>query len=286
MLTMQNVMKKFGEFTALQNINLEFSGGVYGLLAPNGAGKTTLLKIIATMLLPTSGEILYEGTEIQRLGDEYRNILGYLPQNFGYYRNDSPKQYLLYLSALKGIKKKTAVWRTEELLDRMALNDVKDRKMKKLSGGMIQRIGIAQAMLNDPKILVLDEPTAGLDPKERGRFRDIITELSKDCIVIFSTHIVSDVESVANHIILIKDKEVFCNSDRETLCHTLENKVYETYLPVEEVPKFEKKYFILSRREEAGRTMLRFVCEKNAEPDFTLSMPNLEDYFLYVYRGE
>ena len=286
MLTIQNVTKKFGDFTALKNINLEFSSGVYGLLAPNGAGKTTLIKMIATLLFPTSGEIRYDGTDICRLDDEYRNILGYLPQDFGYYKDYSPKQYLLYLAALKGVDRKAAPKKAEELLDMVSLGDVKNKKMKKFSGGMIQRVGIAQAMLNDPKILILDEPTAGLDPKERVRFRNIISGLSQDRIVIFSTHIVSDIETIANHIILIKDREVYCNSDRETLCRILDGKVFETYLPHENVPEFEKQYFILSKREEPERTMLRFVCEGNAQPDFTPVATSLEDVFLYVYREE
>ncbi len=288
MLTVQNVTKQFGKFTALQDISLEFSHGVYGLLAPNGAGKTTLMKMLVTLLFPTSGQILYDGAEISSMGSKYREKLGYLPQDFGYYRNNSPRQYLHYLAALKGIDRKEAEKRTEELLDMVALSDVKDKKMKKFSGGMIQRVGIAQAMLNQPEILILDEPTAGLDPKERVRFRNLLAELSKDRIVILSTHIVSDIECIANQVIFIKDHEVYCNTDRDSVCTVLQNKVFLCTVPEEASDDFESSHFILSRREEAGQTHFRFICENQADvpPDAEISTPNMEDVFLYVYREE
>ena len=190
MLTIHNVSKNFGSFPALKNINLEFANGVYGLLAPNGAGKTTLMKIITTLLSPSTGEVLCDGQDIFKMGEDYRDILGYLPQQFGYYKNYSPKQYLLYIAALKGLEDKIANERVKELLRLVALDDVTNKKMNKFSGGMIQRVGIAQAMLNDPKILILDEPTAGLDPKKKVRFRNLLTDLSRERIVILSTHII------------------------------------------------------------------------------------------------
>jgi len=194
----------------LQDVTLEFSNGVYGLLAPNGAGKTTLIKMLTTLIFPTKGQILYDGVEITKLDETYRNILGYLPQEFGYYRNYSPMQFLIYIAALKGIDSKTAKHKSLELLELVALSNVKDKKMRKFSGGMIQRVGIAQAMLNDPKILILDEPTAGLDPKERVRFRNLIASLAKNRTVILSTHIVSDIESIADQVIMFKDYKLHC----------------------------------------------------------------------------
>ena len=164
MLVVNNVTKEYNGFTALEEINLEFHNGVYGLLAPNGAGKTTLIKMITTLLFPTKGQILWDGTDIRALDEKYRDIIGYLPQNFGYYKNYSPRQFLEYLAALKGIERNISKSKIIELLELVALGDVIDKKMRKLSGGMIQRVGIAQALLNDPRILILDEPTAGLDP--------------------------------------------------------------------------------------------------------------------------
>lgn len=216
MLEVKNVSKKFKDFTALENINLSFENGVYGLLAPNGAGKTTLMKTIVTLLMPSSGEILYNGTNINELDDKYREIVGYLPQKFGYYKEDTPVKFLKYMAALNGVDKKIAVERCDKLLELVGLNDVKNKKMKKFSGGMIQRVGIANALMNDPEIIILDEPTAGLDPMERVRFRNIIASLGKEKTVILSTHIVSDIESIADEIILIKDKHILC-------CDTLEN---------------------------------------------------------------
>ncbi len=186
MLTIKNISKNYGDFCALKNINMEFENGVYGLLAPNGAGKTTLIKMIATLIYPTEGEILYKGENIINMDDRYREILGYLPQDFGYYKNYSPNKFLMYLAALKGIEKTVAKEKIKKLLKLVALEDVADKKMKKFSGGMLQRVGIAQALLNDPKILILDEPTAGLDPKERVRFRNLLSELSRDRIIIVS----------------------------------------------------------------------------------------------------
>jgi ABC-type multidrug transport system ATPase subunit len=204
-------------FTALEDINLEFSGGVYALLAPNGAGKTTLIKLLTTLIFPTQGEILWNGDEIVKLDAAYRSIIGYLPQEFGYYKNHSPRDFLMYMSAVKCIDRATAKRKTDELIDLVGLSNVLTKKMKKFSGGMIQRVGIAQAMLNDPKILILDEPTAGLDPKERVRFRKLISLLSKDRIVILSTHIVSDIETIANRVIMFKDRKLFCNSPPQEL---------------------------------------------------------------------
>ena len=193
MLAIKNVVKCYGEFCVLKEINLEFENGVYGLLAPNGAGKTTLIKMISTLTFPSKGEILYNGENIISMDERYRDIIGYLPQDFGYYKNYTPVKFLMYIASLKGLEKEYAVKRINELLKLVGLEEVANKKLKKFSGGMIQRVGIAQALLNNPKILILDEPTAGLDRKERGRFRNLLSELSRDRIVIVSTHIVSDI---------------------------------------------------------------------------------------------
>jgi ABC-2 type transport system ATP-binding protein len=286
LLVVNHVSKSYGKFEALKDINLEFSNGVYGLLAPNGAGKTTLIKMLTTLIFPSKGEILYNGTNIARLGEKYRELLGYLPQDFGYYKNYSPRQFLSYLGALKGMDKKVVNKRMDELLKLVALEDVATKKMKKFSGGMIQRVGIAQAMLNDPKILILDEPTAGLDPKERVRFRNLLSELARDRIVILSTHIVSDVESIANEIIMIKDKQVLYKGSIDEICKVIAGMVYETSIPYEQATVFKKGVFSLSEKQEDGLLKIRFISKKTPEPTWTAVKPNLEDVFLYVYRDD
>ncbi|SFS57684.1 ABC transporter ATP-binding protein [Paenibacillus sp. 453mf] len=287
MLTINQVTKKFGAFTALEEISCELANGVYGLLAPNGAGKTTLIKMLTTLLFPTKGEILYGGEDIVQMGERYRDILGYLPQQFGYYKNDTPVQYLHYIAALKGMERAQAAVKINELLSLVALESVKNKKMKKFSGGMIQRVGIAQAMLNDPEILILDEPTAGLDPKERVRFRNLLTRLARDRIIILSTHIVSDVELIANEILMIKDRRLLYKESVESLCGRLEGKVYETELSYEEAEALKDRYLILSEKQELGRLKVRFLYEAG-EPDIVSSkvVPSLEDVFIYTYQDE
>ncbi|WP_027409749.1 ABC transporter ATP-binding protein [Anoxybacteroides tepidamans] len=286
MLVVNHVSKNYGNFEALKDIDLEFSSGIYGLLAPNGAGKTTLIKLLATLIFPSKGEILYNGTNISTLGESYREILGYLPQEFGYYKNFSPKQFLSYIGALKGIDPETLEQRIDRLLKLVALDDVATKKMKKFSGGMIQRVGIAQAMLNDPKILILDEPTAGLDPKERVRFRNLLSELGRDRIVILSTHIVSDVESIANEVIMLKDQKILYKDRILHICKMMEGVVYETVISYEQVATLKQRVFPLSERQEDGLLKVRFVAKGAPEPAWTAVKPNLEDVFLYVYRDE
>ncbi|MGG3736818.1 ABC transporter ATP-binding protein [Aeribacillus pallidus] len=285
MLVMNNVTKYFGDFCALEDISLEFHHGVYGLLAPNGAGKTTLIKMLTTLLYPTKGDILYEGIDIFQLDERYREVLGYLPQQFGYYKNYTPVQYLLYLAALKGIEKEVAKKRVYDVLEKVALADVAHKKMKKFSGGMIQRVGIAQAMLNDPKILILDEPTAGLDPKERVRFRNMLSDLARDRIVILSTHIVSDVESIANEIIMIKNKQVLYKDTIGNICQLLEGKVFETEVDDQEMVQFRKNHFTLSEMQRKGKWKVRFIAS-SPQTDWTIVSPRLEDVFLYAYQDE
>lgn len=286
MLVVKDVSKRYGDFTALQQINLEFNTGLYGLLAPNGAGKTTLIKMLATLITPSEGEIQYNGKNILEMDEQYRELLGFLPQQFGYYKNYSPKQYMLYLAALKGIGKKEALQKIDELLEKVALSDVVNKKMKKFSGGMIQRVGIAQALLNDPKILILDEPTAGLDPKERARFRHLLTDLARDRLVIISTHIVSDIESIANEIIMIKNKQLLYKDSVEEICATLKGNVFETTMDFEQLEAFGKKYVLLSEKQEYGKMIVRFIHKGVPEVEWNSVPPQLEDVFLYEYRDE
>lgn len=286
MLRLENVTKKYGDFTAVSDIHLELEQGVYGLLSPNGAGKTTLLKMIATLMTPTSGEIIYDGKTIQEMGESYRELLGYMPQHFGYYRDYTAVRYLSYLAALKGMDRKSAESRIEELLDMVGLADEKRKKLKTFSGGMLQRVGIAQAMLTNPRILILDEPTAGLDPRERARFREILAEFAKDRLVLYSTHIVSDIENIANRIIMLKEHQLYCNSTVEELCRTLEGKVYSAYMEEAVYKEFAKEHFVLSVKPEKNRVAVRFVVEEQNAEEWCQEYPNLEDVFLYLYREE
>ena len=283
MLTLSHISKSYGKFLAVEDINLELEHGLYGMLAPNGAGKTTLIKMITTLLFPSEGEILYDGIPIQKMGEKYRDLIGYLPQQFGYYKNNTPVQYLDYLAALKNLPRQGLRDKIDGLLGLVGLLDVADKKMKKFSGGMIQRVGIAQAMLNDPKILILDEPTAGLDPKERARFRNIISALSKDRIVILSTHIVSDIESIANQVIMIKDKHLYQMDTVANICGLLEGKVYERPVADDDFTDFEKEHLVLSARQEQEFLQVRYYSEK-PEAEAKPCTPNLEDMFLVSYQ--
>lgn len=217
MLTIENVTKKYKNFAALSNVNLELKEGIYGLLSPNGAGKTTLLKMIATMMPTTEGNIYYDGKNIMEMGESYRELLGYMPQKFGYYKDYSAVRYLSYLAALKGLKKGETAEKIDELMETVGLAEVKNQKLKTYSGGMIQRVGIVQALLGNPKILILDEPTAGLDPKERANFRDLLLKFSEGKIILYSTHIVSDIESIADRIIMLRDHTLYCDQTVEEL---------------------------------------------------------------------
>ena len=205
-LIIDRVSKQYKNRIAVDRVSVKLHQGVYGLLGANGAGKTTLMRMLCGILTPTSGTITFDGTDVS--SEEYRAILGYLPQDFGYYPEFTAMDFLLYLAALKGIPKAQAKRRAKELLELVSLQDVSRKKIKTFSGGMKQRLGIAQALLNDPQLLILDEPTAGLDPKERVRFRTLIQQLGKDSIVLLSTHIVSDIEHIADEILMMKDGQL------------------------------------------------------------------------------
>lgn len=219
-LIADRITKQYKNKIAVDRVTAEFTKGVYGLLGANGAGKTTFMRMVCGILAPTSGTVTFDGIDAGE--EEYRNILGYLPQDFGYYPDFTAWDFLMYMSALKGFDKKSARIRIEELLEFVSLSDVAKKKVKTYSGGMKQRLGIAQALLNSPKILVMDEPTAGLDPKERVRFRNVIEGIGKESIVILSTHIVSDVEHIADYILMMKSGKIIFNAPREEIKGDLE----------------------------------------------------------------
>lgn len=284
-LQMVNVTKRFGDFTAVDNMNLRITNGVYGLLGMNGAGKTTLMRMICTLLTPTSGQILCDGKDILKMEGEYRNLLGYLPQEFGFYPEFSVKDYLLYIACLKGVRPVVAKKRVKELLSQVGLSKAANKKMKKLSGGMKRRVGIAQAILNNPKILILDEPTAGLDPTERVRFRNLISELSKERIVILSTHIVSDVEYIANEIWLMKNGRLVQQGSLNDVLDSMPEKVWSLVTSQEEAAKLMKEYRVSNMKTDRDGVELRIISAQPPCDDAKVLQPNLEDVFLY-YFGE
>lgn len=287
MLSLVNIRKDYGKFTAIEDLNLELEEGLYAMLAPNGAGKTTIIRMMTTLLFPTSGEILYDGENILEMGESYRKMVGYLPQQFGYYKSNTPVQYLSYLAALKKIPRQEAKRQIPELLELVGLSEEANKKMKKFSGGMIQRVGIAQALLGDPKILILDEPTAGLDPKERVRFRNLLSSMSRNRIVVLSNHIVSDVESVANQVMLLKDHRLLLMDTVPNICSRYQGKIYEKKIREWEYEEFARRHMVLSvRQEQDDSIVVRFCREKDLadEPEARACAPNMEDVFLLTYR--
>lgn len=284
-LRMQNLTKEFGDFTAVDHLNFTMENGVYGLLGVNGAGKTTLMKMLCTLLSPTSGEITCNGREILGMGADYRRILGYLPQEFGFYPEFTVQDYLSYIAALKGLRPVVAKRRVQELIEKTGLKKAAKKKMKKLSGGMKRRAGIAQAMLNNPKILVLDEPTAGLDPNERIRFRNLISELAEDRLVLLSTHIVSDVEYIANQILLMRNGQIVLAGEAQELIDSMEEGVFSLYARKNDISHLMKKYKVSNLKTEHDGVELRIIAGKRPSPDAVRVDANLEDVFLY-YFGE
>ena len=287
-LEIVNLTKSYQHKNANENINLTLESGVYGLLGPNGAGKTTLMKQIATLKQPTSGKILYNGKDINSLEDEYRAVVGYLPQDFDAYKNFSAKDFLLYIGALKGMSKSEAREKTEKLLKLVGLQEVKNKYISKFSGGMKRRVGIAQALLNDPKILILDEPTAGLDPQERARFRNLLSQIGKETIVILSTHIISDIESVAKETIMIKDGKVLLQGTHREILNDMSGKVYSITVKDErEVFDIQNKYKVVSIQRGVEDIELRVISDKGIK-DFNAKNiePRFEDVYMFYFDLE
>lgn len=278
--------KKFGSKTAVKDLNITLTNGVYGLLGANGAGKTTLMRLLCNIQNPTSGKILLNGKNIMGLGEEYRNLLGYLPQHFGYYPDFSAFDFLLYVSALKGLDDKVAQKKSKELLEAVDLSSKSKQKIKTFSGGMKQRLGIAQAMLNDPHILILDEPTAGLDPKERVRFRNLISAFSKDRIVILSTYIVSDIEFIAEEIIMMKSGQVIRFGNPQEITSEIDSQVWECTVPTAYAEKYAAFYNTSNLRNTTeNQTILRIIVDCQPMENAIMVQPTLEDLYLFYFKG-
>ena len=258
-LEFKNVTKQYGEVNAVDRVNCVMEKGVYGLLGVNGAGKTTLMRMLCTIIQPSEGQILWNGEDIWEMGENYRAILGYLPQDFGYYPDLSVYDYMMYISSIKGLKEEFAGKKIKQLLTQVGMEKFSKRKMKNLSGGMVRRVGIAQAMLNNPEILVLDEPTAGLDPNERIRFRNLISELAEDRLVLLSTHIVSDIEYIANGIVLMKDGQFCYTGTAENLLTSMEESVWLCQVPRDKVNSYRKKYLVGNIKTTEDGAELRII---------------------------
>lgn len=284
-LTIDQISKKYKDKTAVSQVSLKLTPGVWGLLGANGAGKTTLMRMVAGILKPTEGKVLYDGISIQVLGEKYRDIFGYLPQEFGFYPEFTVQDYLEYIAVLKGLTKKEGKRRIEELLEKMTLLDVRKKKIVKLSGGMKRRVGIAQALLNEPEVLVLDEPTSGLDPGERVRFRNLLSEFaSHDRIVLISTHIVSDVEYIATCNAVMKDGKILATGTTKELVTMVEDKVWTGLVPLGQLAEYERKLQIVNLKNEAdGQVSIRYLSEKPQVADSVKEVPRLEDLYLWLF---
>lgn len=280
-LVIDRVSKQYaGKLWGLRDLQMEIAPGVVGLLGPNGAGKSTLMRILATITRPTEGRVLWNDADIARAPDPLRSVLGYLPQDFGVYPHLTAREFLEYLAAAKGLDAQTARRRIDELLGVVNLGEVRDRPLGGFSGGMKQRVGIAQALLNDPQLLIVDEPTAGLDPEERVRFRNLLSELSGERIVILSTHIVSDVEAIATDIAILNGGRLLAHAAPEELLRAVEGRVWEWVIPSAELPSARQKFQISGSVRRGDGVHVRIVAAASPGPGAAPVAPSLEDAYL------
>ncbi|MBQ2860431.1 MAG: ABC transporter ATP-binding protein [Peptococcaceae bacterium] len=282
-LSLDRLSKQYGSKSAVDSISATLTPGVYGLLGANGAGKTTLMRMLCGILEPTSGEVFFNDHEITAMGAAYRNMLGYLPQDFGYYPNYTAMEFMLYMAALKGIPRNIAVKRIKKLLTTVDLSHVASKRIRTFSGGMKQRVGIAQALLNNPKVLMLDEPTAGLDPKERVRFRNLLSEFAGDKIVILSTHIVSDIEAIADEVLLMKKGRIVQRGTVPELVQKAQGRVWELAVSPREANLWQAQATVANLRHEGNQVVIRIVSDKMPSQTAVPCSASLEDLYLYYF---
>ena len=285
-LTLDRLSKNFRNIIAVDNVSAELTPGVYGFLGANGAGKTTLMQMVCGIVAPTSGEVLVNGKNNLRLGEKFRDVLGYLPQEFGYTPGFSAKDFMLYIASIKGLDPHFAKRKTNDLLALVNLEDAANHKIRTFSGGMKRRLGIAQALLNDPEILILDEPTAGLDPKERAYFRNIISEMANGKIIIISTHIVSDIEYISDQILIMKKGSFILQGTSEELLPEVNGMVWSIHVPQKEWLAFEAVHCIANSHNEGATVEARVISAEKPGADAVLVPPVLEDLYLKCFTDE
>ena len=283
-LSLCNLKKQYGNFTALKDISYEFTPGVYGLLGPNGAGKSTLMNIITDNLKPTSGSIMYNGQDTVSMGAEFRRLLGFMPQQQGLYPGFTLERFLYYMAALKGMPKNEAKADIERLIRLVNLNNALSKRLGGFSGGMKQRALIAQAMLGNPEIIILDEPTAGLDPKERIRIRNIISEIAFEKIVIIATHVVPDIEFIAKEVLLLSHGEIIESGKPYELCEKLSGKVFEIKYSENDLSGISNKYKVGNISKDVQNIYVRVISDNEPiDLEHTICKPDLEDLYLYHF---
>lgn len=286
-LSLENLTKRFAEKPAVHDVSATLCPGVYGLLGANGAGKTTLMRMVCDVLKPSAGRIAFDGADIARMGDEYRAMLGYLPQDFGYYPDFTAMDFMLYMAALKGLDRRAAKLRCSELLEEVGLAAHAKAKVRTFSGGMKQRLGIAQAVINDPAVLVLDEPTAGLDPKERVRFRNLISGFSQDKIVLLSTHIVSDVEYIADDILVMKAGRFVLRGRPDAVVSSVAGKVWECRVSARQADELSASACVCNVHYASdGGAVVRVAADEAPVAGAVSVEPTLEDLYLYTFRDD
>lgn len=284
-LKVSKLTKQYGKKVAVDHVSFELKPGIIGLLGANGSGKTTLMRMIVDVLQPDAGEVSYNGTPIQTLKEQYLENLGYMPQHLGMYPNFSVKEFLMYMGSLKGLSKAYTKERTDILLKELNLEGQRKKKIKQLSGGMKQRLGIVQCLLNDPSVIILDEPTVGLDPKERNHFSLMLSKLAVDKIILLSTHIVSDVENIANEIMIMKEGTIVDQNTPQSLISHLQGKVYEKEVSLPELQALSHHVLICNQRNTSTGIVLRFISEQPYEGANVVE-PTLNDVYLYHFEEE